>query len=486
MQNVPKKLHKKRKKWLVPVLLLTAAIICAAAAVLLNRFSSAPLPQNTAENQKTIFDREQEQLVSITITPASGESYSLDYQGGTLVLRDDPAYSLRSSARESLLSCAVSVVAQETLLDTATQPVSLDAYGLSPARASGVFTYSDGTQLTLSVGDPLPVENTEYYFTVSGDSNIYAVSGDIYDTLTTEFYELHTVNNPSIQSDLIDRITISGDLNFSAYYTKSGWIMDSPYRYPLAADKMDTFLTNLDSLRFSTWVDYAANVSLKDYGLETPRRTLTLDFAASTLTVPDEDGAEHTYDIPASHITIAMGDFKSDMIFYALYGKEVMTATTFTFGFIQNFSVEKMLLQNPVNFASNNLSRVVLERGGVTADYSVRLVERIKANNDFETDEYGNIIYDVTAVRNGSQVDSTTFLRWYQALTGLLPAGRLPDGWTPQSEAQARIVIVNAAGDLTREIVFYPYNQVYQAVALDGVCLYYFRNTWYEQLGELP
>ena len=110
----------------------------------------------------------------------------------------------------------------------------------------------------------------------------------------------------------------------------------------------------------------------------------------------------------------------------------------------------------------------------------------IKANNDFETDEYGNIIYDVTAVRNGSQVDSTTFLRWYQALTGLLPAGRLPDGWTPQSEAQARIVIVNAAGDLTREIVFYPYNQVYQAVALDGVCLYYFRNTWYEQLGELP
>ena len=453
---------------------------------MMNHFSTTTLPQTTAENQKTIFDREQEQLVSITITPSSGESYSLDYQDDTLVLREDPEYSLRSSVIEPLLSCAISVVPQETLLDTASQAVNLDEYGLSPARASGVFTYSDGTQLTLSVGDQLPVENTEYYFTVSGDSNIYAVSSDIYDTLTTEFYELHPVNNPSIQSDLIDRITISGDLEFSAYYSESGWMMDSPYCYPLASDKMDTFLTNLDSLRFSTWVDDAANVSMADYGLEAPRRTLTLDFAPSTLTVPDEAGTEYTYDIPASQITIAMGDFKSDMIFYVLYGKEVMTATTFTFGFIENFSIEKMLLQNPVNFASNNLSRVVLERGGVTADYSVKLVERIQANNDFETDEYGNILYDVTAFRNGSQVDSTTFLRWYQALTGLLPAGRLPDGWTPDSEAQARIVIVNAAGDLTREIIFYPYNQVYQAVSVDGVCLYYFRNTWYEQLGELP
>lgn len=488
MQKVPKKKHlKKRPRWLAPVLIAVAALLCAGGTWLVKSLQTASLPPiDETTSVRTLLHHDESEIVSIEVTPLSGKSYLLLYQDGALMLSGDPTYALRPSLTDSLLACAQDIEVQDTLLDTSEQTVSLSDYGLSPARASAVFTYSDGTRVTQTVGDELPIETPEYYSMLSGDTSLYAVSSDVYDALCTEFSALHPVTNPSIQSDLIDRVTLSGDTDFSAVYTDSGWLMERPFSYPLDSDKMDSFLNSLESLRFSTWIGNADALNLADYGLQTPRLTLTLDFAPSTLTVPDENGTDHTFDIPKSQIAILIGDRFSDTAMYTLYQGQVMTGTFFTFGFIEDFDPSAMYLKNPINFSANNLSFISFESEDEKAEYFVKLVERVQGNNEFETDEYGNTLYDVVAYRDGAQVDSTAFLRWYQTLSQLVPAGSLPDDYRPQGTPYATIVIKNQTGTLARRVDFYPYNAVYQAMTIDGVGLYYIRATWPDTLDGLP
>ncbi len=483
MQKVQKKQHKKQKKWLLPAVVLAAAVFCAGAACCIQRFSRKTITLEDTSTAAVLHSGEENRLVSVCIFPRTGEPYTLLYKNETLVLEGDEDYSLRPYFVQSVLSYATQLEAESTVADTIENPAD---YGLETPSVSAAFTYQNGETLTLRIGDLTLSETPQYYASVDGDSRLYTVLEDVYDTVNTPFTSLHPVTNPSIQSDLVDRISLSGDITFTANYHKSGWHLEAPYAYPLDGDKMDSLLESLESIRFSTWVGNAEALNLADYGLDDPRITLTMVFAASVLTVPDEEGAEHTYDIPESKITIAFGNRITDMTFYVLCDDEVMTGTTLTFSFLENFNLDGMLQQNPVSFSSNDLSRVVYDCGNTHAEYEVHLVERVKANNAFETDEYGTILYDVVPYQNGKKVDSTDFLRWYQALSKVSPAGQLPDDWTPGAAAYASVTITNEDETITRTITFYPYTASYHAVAIDGTALYYVRATWPETLGDLP
>lgn len=487
MQQVPKA-NKKHKKWVLPVVILLTMACLAGGILLLERIKADKLPPlEDTYTVRTLHSFDIDTLQSVTVSPPTGEPYTFLYQDDTLVLKDDVDYPVRPLILSALLQCAQNFEVQDTILDIADEAtISLSDFGLAPAKASATFTYQDGTTLTQYIGTLMPLETPMYYAMFEGDTHIYAVSSDVYDAYRMDFSLLHTVESPAIQSDLIDRVTLNGEKTFSAFYQDGLWHMDAPYLYPLDDTKMQSFLDNLDSLRFSSFVGSAQDLNLADYGLDNPRITLTIDFAASVLTVPNEDGEEKTYDIPKSSLEIALGKDDTEVIFYALYNGNVLKASYFTFGFITNFSMEQYLLKNPVSFATNNLSYVSYRGTHGTAAYDVRLLENVLQNNDLETDEYGNIIYYVHPSRNGVEIDSTEFLRWYSLLSDLSVTTMLDSPYPLSGDPVATIVLRNGDKTIERTIDFYPYSPVYQLVAINGVALFTIRADWESTLQALP
>lgn len=487
MENVKKRKPKKLPRWLPFALVLLAAGICLLTLFLVNQAkkSKYALPE-AKERVKTLYSFDESALVSVTITPPDQNAYTLYYQDGALHVKGGESYPVRDSIAKLLLNCATVFEVQDTILDTAEEEIDLNDCGLSPAKTSASFVYQDGTTVTQFVGDRLPLDTVSHYAMFSGDTNLYAVSPDVYEAYSNSLSSLHAVNNPSIQTDLIDRVTISGEQTYSLRYFEGGWLQTAPFSYPLSTEKVETLLTSIKNMRFSTWVGEADGLNLADYGLDAPRLKLTLDIAASTLTIPDEAGVEHAFDVPEGKVEVALGNSLSDVMMYALYDGEVMTASYLTFSFLTNFVPDNYYQQNPISFSANNLSSVVVEDAAGRARYDVRLVERLQQNGEFELDESGNILYDVVVQREGKTVDSTAFLRWYNRLTQVTASDALPESYVCAGEPLSSVSITNAAGTLTRTVAFYAYTPVYQAMAVDGAALYFVRASWRDEVGSAP
>ena len=487
MENVKKKKPGKSPRWLPFAAVLAAAGLCLGALWLVNHVkkSQYALPEAT-EKVRTLLSFDESALVSITITPPDQRAYTLLYQDGTLHVQGEESYPVRDSIAKLLLNCATIFEVQDTIMDTAKEEIALSDCGLSPAKATAAFTYQDGTVVTQSVGERLPLDTVSYYAMFAGDTNLYAVSPDVYEAYSNSLSSLHAVSNPSVQTELIDRVTIQGEQTYSLRYFEGGWLLDAPFSYPLSTEKVEALLTSIKNMRFSTWVGEADKLNLADYGLDAPRLKLTLDIAASTLTIPDETGAEHTFDVPESKVEVALGHSLSDVLMYALYDGEVMTASYLTFDFLVGFTPEDYYQQNPLSFSANNLSSVVVEDASGRAEYAVRLIERLKQNGEFELDESGNILYDVVAEKDGKTLDSTAFLRWYGLLTQVTAIDNLPEGYVCAGDALTTVTITNAAGTLTRTVAFYAYTPVYQAMAVDGTALYAVRTSWRDEVGSAP
>ena len=165
---------------------------------------------------------------------------------------------------------------------------------------------------------------------------------------------------------------------------------------------------------------------------------------------------------------------------------QVFIASNFLLGFWKELQPMDYLLQTPVNLLINDLSEVRFTRDGDAHAYQVRMVEQITQNNQIAVDEYGRVLYDCAVRRAGesSDMDAEAFLSWYTRLATLAGDGRLPDGWTPSGACRAEITLTNDS--LTRTITLWPFDALHDAIDLDGVALYYIRNTWLDEIGEAP
>lgn len=480
MQKVSKKAKRKIPKavWLTALIVLLA--IGTVLVIASRRISVIEVPDKQITNF-VIFSCGRDDVQEIEITPRSGNAYTLERTEDSYLLKDDPDYPLRENRINAILNCAATIEVQNTVLDTKEENVNLSEFGLNPAKVSMRIRGENGHHCTLSVGILSPEETPLYYAMIEGDSRLFLVNEDVYDTLCYEKRSLHPVYTPKIQGDLIDKITVvQNKTEFAAVYHPSGWQMISPYPYPLDTTRIESLLDSLENIAFAEYIGEADELDLGEYGLDAPRKTLQLDFSASSLTAYDEEGETHLFDIPESTVKIDVGNAYSEVASYLMYEGHVMTGTVLSFAFLENFDYEKLLLQNPINFASNDLSQVTVKIGDRTDIWTVSLVEKILENNEIKTDEYGNYIYEVYAYKNGERIDTTDFLRSYQKLIAITPAGKMEKGFIPDKEARLTVTIVNADQSLSRCVEIYPYNDAFDALAVDGVCLYYISRDWNE------
>ncbi len=489
MEKVPrKKTRRPLSGRTVLLILLCCAALAGGGLYLVHSQPVVPPPSADSETV-LLLSRPKEDISAIAIAPRDGVAYPLVRQGDTFVLLGQEDEKLRAGILDDLLVTLTELPAETTVLPSFSedQGLLLSAFGLDPAQARITVTYIDGEKKELRVGSLTPNEETpQRYCMVSGSDALYTILEADSAPLLRDMASLRDFVQPSLDGSLLDRVEITGQVEWTLHYTPSGWQMDAPFSYPLSASRTDALLTKIESMGFASCLGKAEKLNLKDYGLDDPALTISLTQAPTVIIGETTAGEQVSVPVPETVYTLRIGSETGKSGVYVQWQDQVFTASNFLLGFWKELSPIDYLLQTPVNLLVNDLSEVRFTRGGIAHDYQVRMVEQITENNQIAVDEYGRVLYDCAVNRAGESqdMDAETFLSWYTRLASLTGDGRLPDGWTPSGECRAEIVLIN--GHLTRVITLWPYDALHDAIAVDGVALYYIRNTWLDEIGEAP
>ena len=480
MSPVRRRSPRKPARWLIPALLAALAVILGAVWLLLRK-APVSLPDPVTAQPVTLSDRAEAEITRIAIENRYDAPYALIRQDGQWRMAGEEDFTFRASTLEEIVKNAALIVTEDTVGDLAAHAEwQLMHFRLEEPAARSAVDFADGSSLAFRIGDSVPQETPAYYFLLEGDSHIYTISADVYEAYTYTRAGLHDVADPAVNGALIDRISFAGDHAFTAERRADGWYLTEPLCYPLADAAMDSLLQKLEGLRFAQYVGQAEQVDLSALGLAPAARTVTLDIAESIVTGYDENGQAYAdARLPAYQLRFDLGDQESDIVFYCLYRGQVMKATVFSDGFLLTQDYAPLLLTAPFNAPTNDLTGLVIQRGDQRLEYALSLRERVLPNNRFETDENGNIIYDLYAERGGQAVESDAFLAAYRQLLELRTTDRLPADYQLPGGAPALAVSFTRAAS-ARQVALYPLDALHYAVAVDGVALFQVEKGWAE------
>ncbi len=495
MQPVRKKKQIQKRRWLTLISALVALLAVSAVLFFVLRPNTPETNTVGEKSDLTLLDHDEETIGNITVYPSRTESYTLVRTSDGIILEGRPEYPLRDDFVRVLFYYAGHLTADDFV--TEVDSARLEDYGLQPGVCRVHVTLVSGEEYDITLGNTAPMDEIRYYACVSGKPSIYSVTTDVMDALNLQFNMLHPVQRLSVSADLIDSVTCSegGDEPyFSAERTDTGWSLTAPFRYPLSTEKMEKLLSGLENLRFSTWVGEDTALNRHRYGFEAPGMILSLDFAPSVLTVPDKEGNEHTYDLPASNITIRNGGRYSDTASYYLCNGEIMTGTVVTFSAVSKLNWQECVTATPFIFGQNNLSEAVVVANGTETKYEIRYVERVLPNNQFETDEYGNTVYEMRVRKDSQPFDAYAFSEYYAKLAALgdavpLYQTELPDYlWIPGDKdvPLATIRLKTENGKAEMSVSLYPGPAGRDYLAVDGVCVFTVPRSWAAAVQNCP
>lgn len=488
MDKVPRKKQKKALK--KPFLLLglaAFALLCLGGIWITQATRPMPEMPETAE-EIYLLPRSSKEIAEVTLAAAQQESYTLlQDENGKISLKDRADIPLRSMQVSAIFSSLHQLEAVEEAAHLHSGETDLTPYGLSPAQAVIDIQYRDGEATQLLIGSAAPTDVIQYYAMLDGSDHIFTIYSDISDPFFYEKDYLRDFDQPDLDTSLLDKIQITGQYSLSLSYSPSGWQMEVPFSYPLNPTKTDALLKRIEQMGFESCLGAPDEVDLKALGLDQPALSIILTQAATVVSGLDEDGSPLSVSLPQQEYCLTLGNETGKSGVYLQWEGMIYKASNFLLGFWKELTVDEFLLQNPINFLINDLNSVSIKAEGLSAGYTIQMVESITENNQVAVDEYGRILFDAEITKTGQSqpmADPQAFLSWYAALSGMLPSGKMPANYTPSSPPLVQIQLQSLS--VTREIALYSYDPFYHALSVDGQCLYFVENTWLDKIKNVP
>lgn len=176
---------KRQKKQLITLITLFAFLLFAYIG--LGNYNKAEAEKEEEANTISINEFASDEVSAFSYD-YNGETYSYTKNGEDWLYDGDTSLDMEESLIISMLDTAGSLLGE----DMVSEYESLDTYGLeNPAKTIGI-TMTDGTQITIKVGNYNDIVGL-YYLMLEGDSNLYLVDGTILNTFEISYTSLEYV-----------------------------------------------------------------------------------------------------------------------------------------------------------------------------------------------------------------------------------------------------------------------------------------------------
>lgn len=463
--------ERKKRRIFLAALFALLAVAALTIVFYVNREPEIPVLERKEDTSVTFSDRTVEEVASLTVQNSEGE-YTIHQENGvcTMLGREDFVFS--EDMLSYTLGNAAFIYTDGALMDLNGSNYSFADFGLENDCIRVQVKYTDGAEIAFRIGNLIPQETPQYYLRVEGDSRLFSTSIDMQETFMLPGDSLHAVTDPALSGDLIDKIAFMGEDPFTMERIGSEWYLTQPFRYPLSSAKVNALLEKLEDIRFAQYVSPVEKADLTAFGLSPARRTMTLSIAPSILTGYDENGqviAEKALD--GYELAFDCGDDIGDILFYCLYRGDVVKATRFSASVLLTQTYEPLLQTQPFALAISEMTRFEWVESGHTRAWDITLHERLLPNNEFETDDSGNILYDMRFWREGAEADGDAFLTAFSRLMDVQTMQLLPADYALPENPEI-VIRLQRENDL-REVKLYAYGELHYAVSVDGEMVFY-------------
>ncbi|MDD6176211.1 MAG: DUF4340 domain-containing protein [Firmicutes bacterium] len=352
-----------------------------------------------------LISREQSEMTSLVITNEKGtveliaeitEPESTDASSAAAAT---VTYTVTGMEGVTLLNSVVQSDARYGYSLTATRDLGkqsdLAPYGLDYPAASYVATFTDGSSVTISIGDEVPGSSSKYYVMRSGDDHVYIsgvasmlsvscndfLSGTILSLMTTDESGAEVLptfdkikisgrdhDQPTVIFPQAEEVAATSPLKYYSYY------MSEPQEAGVTSKLVDNYLTPLANLSATGFAAVnPTDEELQEYGMDDPivlwfwiegeKTSLLIGKVDGSTAYVMFEGGKVIYTVDAANIALATTkafDLRDTLMFLC------DISTVATFDFVDNngktYTIEQQRTEK-VSSSSNTSS------GEATVDY---------------------------------------------------------------------------------------------------------------------
>ena len=474
LKRVERKKHRTMKHrrliWLAAAFVLLAGSV--TAAVLLSRKTEETILRE--DHSGLLVDRAAEELVSVTVDRRNDAPWTLVRTENGSLMPEDGSEWTPTEQQAGMLQEAVTKLRYEEILteDPAIWRDHPEEFGLADPLVTVTGRFTDGTAVTVHIGNDTGLEEGWHYMTAEGDDRLYAVSTGITEDLDIEYALLHPVPRPEIYASLLDRITVTdADGNKVAEWELQGritdrdagsnWILTAPYRCPADEESIGNLKKSAENLRLGVYTAPATEEELEKAGLTAPQKTLTFHMAAGSTGTVGESGVYDITDHEESTVILQTGSQPDEMAVYVRFGEEIFTVSHFTLSAFSDPDPLSTAARYPVLTPLLSLESLTVEEAGETLEYVLK--EKEKTEEGAET-EYECLL-------NGQGISYAAFEAAYERLLTVTYSGMLPKNAVWQ-EPYKKYTFRTLSGG-THTVTLSEWDGIHDAVTVDGSTVFY-------------
>ncbi|MEG2206542.1 MAG: DUF4340 domain-containing protein [Clostridia bacterium] len=488
MQHPPKVEPKRSKRprrliWMITALGLALAVAFVLLLPTIKQwFPPARYPiEEVPLTLRTLERSEREELQSLTVRHIAGDSYTLRVVGDQLQLeREGALVEVSELYADELWQAATEIIVQDTVAENAADVADyLSDMGLAPPQTVVTVQYRDGRSATIELG--LGVPHTTYsYYRWSGAPGIYMCDIGISDAFSLKAERLLPVTQPVLEKTLIDELTLrrNGQSELSMTFTadSAGLIsgtMQAPWHYAMSTESAASMLSSLQNLRLGTLLGEATAENRTKYGFDDPLCVVELHQHAGSRNVINADGQLMAEPLDEIRLRFTLGRTEGDAFYTCEYEGACYLVSRFLISALAEASPSALITRRPADLGGAELSGIRVQTGNGMLDIAVSRTERVLPNNQLETDEAGNPVYDIAILCNGQSMNADAFNGLCQRLAAMTIAGDLPAEWSPNGATPRWQIALTTVGGTTRTLAAYPLDAFSDAIAVDGVARHY-------------
>ncbi len=282
-----------RRLTILGALAVLVVLLSAALAVLRDVPAALPVPPQQQEAYRMLYTRPRQDFKQLTVTLASGESYTVlsdmgfDAQGNLLgvynglgqpvVVQGQEGFALDSTSYQMMLLAAMNLPV------TASYPgLDLEACGLATPSARLEIHYHTGEKIVLNIGSTT-ASGQSCYVRMAGDEDIHLVPVDFRQVLTRPLTAHHrlpgSLNKAASAAVQIAIVRPDGENFIASNYGTSGrilpWQADKPYVHAGSTERITAFVEAVAAIRAEGYVETLGSAAdMAQYGLDNPTRLL--------------------------------------------------------------------------------------------------------------------------------------------------------------------------------------------------------------------